>query len=218
MLKVLFEDNHVLVVVKPVNTPTQEDESGDPDMLTLCKQYLKEKHNKPGNVFCGLVHRLDRPVGGIMVFAKTSKAASRLSEQIREHKMEKHYIIKVEGRMEQQKGTLRHFLKKNNTKNVTEVRDRTFSGYKEAILKYSVMKGIDGYTFLGVELVTGRSHQIRAQFAYIGYPLVGDKKYGSTRDFKALGIALYASYLSFKHPTQDKIHTFQRKPEWLNKW
>ena len=215
MINVIFEDNHLLVVEKPVNVPSQEDSSGDIDMLTLCKNYIKEKYNKQGNVFCGLVHRLDRPVGGLMVFAKTSKGASRLSDLIRKKKMGKRYIAQVEGTLSKQNDTLTHYLKKNKDKNITEARNQSFSDAKEAILNYKTLKSDDLSTFVEIELITGRSHQIRSQFSHIGHPLLGDKKYGSNVSFKGKGIALFSTFLSFKHPTKDEVLSFELKPNWF---
>lgn len=216
MLNIIYEDNHLLVIEKPVNVPSQADSSGDIDVLTLCKNYIKDKYKKEGNVFCGLVHRLDRPVGGLMVFAKTSKAASRLSELIRKKSMTKFYIAKVSGKLNPSKDTLIHHLLKNKEKNLTEVREKPFTNAKEAILNYEVLRSTNEFTFVKVELITGRSHQIRSQFSFIGHPLIGDKKYGSNIPFKEKGIALFSTFLSFKHPTKDEILSFELKPKWFN--
>mgnify|MGYP000185405367 CR=1 FL=1 len=215
MLNIIFEDNHVLVIEKPVNIPSQEDLTGDMDVLSMCKAYLKKKYQKPGNVFCGLVHRLDRPVGGLMVFAKTSKAASRLSDQIRSKKMKKKYIALVEHTVQKDSATLKHYLKKNKSKNITEVQAKPFADAKEAILNYQVLKNDKLSTFVEIELITGRSHQIRSQFSFIGHPLFGDKKYKATQPFKEKGIALFSSYLSFKHPTKEEVLEFSLTPSWF---
>ena len=213
MIDLVFEDNHLLIVKKPVNTPSQGDISGDMDMLTLCKNYLKEAHNKPGDAYCGLVHRLDRPVGGLMVFAKTSKAASRLSDQIRQKKMNKRYIAKIEGDLLEESGTLHHFLSFFTKKNMTTVFKTEAPNSKEAVLHFKRLEHSKEFSLVEVDLVTGRSHQIRAQFSFIGHPLVGDKKYGAKEKLK--GIALYSSLLEFKHPTKDEIISFKDTPSWL---
>lgn len=210
--KVLFEDNHLLVVEKPINMPVQEDASKDPDLLNWCKKYVKEKYNKPGNVFIGLVHRLDRPVGGVMVFARTSKAASRLSEQIREGKMQKTYLAVVEGVVSPRKGELTHKLEKDERQNISRVSE---SG-KISTLRYEVIESNDTNSLVKIELITGRSHQIRVQFQAIGHPLVGDQKYGQFSDKTSL--ALWAYKLSFKHPTKDEFVSLTITPPKEDVW
>ena len=167
MLNVIFEDNHIIVVEKPVNIPSQGDKTGDVDMLTLIKQYLKEKYNKPGNVYLGLVHRLDRPTGGIMLFAKTSKAASRLSEQIRNNEFHKEYLCIVDGKMEQNRGEFEDYLVKNERTNTSRVVNSNEKNAKQAILDYEVIKYNEeiNLSVLKINLQTGRHHQIRVQFA-----------------------------------------------------
>ena len=202
MNNVLYEDNHIIVVEKKINIPVQEDESKDEDLLSIIKNFLKEKYNKPGNVYLGLVHRLDRPVGGIMVFAKTSKAASRLSEQVRVHKMNKKYYAVVIGDVKDS-DTFKDKLLKNNKTNMVEVNDKG----KEAILEYKKVKMIDNMSLVDINLITGRSHQIRVQFASRNHPLYGDQRYN--RDSKVgEQIALYAYSLSFYHPTTKELMTF----------
>ena len=199
-MKIIYEDNHLLVVLKPINIPVQEDDSKDLDMLTYLKKYLKEKYNKPGNVYLGLVHRLDRPVSGIMVFAKTSKAASRLSEQIRNHTFKKEYMAVLCGKTPK-KDILVDKLLKNPKTNTTVVSEKG----KEAILSYELIKYKNNYSLVKINLETGRSHQIRVQFSSRGYPLYGDQRYNK----KALPkqqIALFANRLEFIHPvTKEKL-------------
>ena len=172
-LDILYEDNHIIVVFKPAGVLSQADKSGDVDMLTIIKSYLKEKYNKPGNVYLGLVHRLDRPVSGIMVFAKTSKAASRLSEEIRNNKMHKKYLAIIHGYLDVKEGTLVNRIEKLDNKKVLI---DTPKG-KEAVLNYKVIKEKNNLSLVDINLVTGRYHQIRLQFASINHPLYGDYLY-----------------------------------------
>ena len=203
------EDNHVIVVVKPINVPVQLDASKDEDLLTMLKKYLKEKYNKPGNVYLGLIHRLDRPVGGVMVFAKTSKAASRLSEQVRTHQIIKKYYAIVEGKFNCHFGSMRDKLLKDNKTNMTIVS----SEGKEAILNYKVLDFKNGYSLVDIDLVTGRSHQIRVQFSSRNYPLYGDQRY-NMRSKIGEQIALFSYYLAFNHPvTKEKMEFVENVPK-----
>jgi len=217
-LKVLFEDNHIIVVEKPVNIPSQGDKTGDIDMLTIIKKYIKEKYNKPGDVYLGLVHRLDRPTGGVMVFARTSKSASRLSEQVRDKKMHKKYLCIVDGKMESQTGSMRDFLLKNEKNNISKVVKEGTKNAKEAVLDYEVVKYNDqiNMSVVKVDLHTGRHHQIRVQFASRGHSLSGDQKYGTRGRGKQL--ALWAYSLSFVHPTTKEELTFEDYPEIVGSW
>ncbi|GIO66363.1 RNA pseudouridine synthase [Paenibacillus sp. FSL M7-1455] len=199
-IPVLYEDNHLLGIVKPVNIPTQADVSGDPDLLTLLKEDIKERYNKPGNVYLGLVHRLDRPVGGAMIFAKTSKAASRLSEAVRSRSFRKIYAAVVHGRLPAPRGTLRDMLLKDPKTNTVSVVKAGTPGAKEAVLDYEVL-GTDGsFSLVRVELHTGRSHQIRVQMNQAGCPLYGDQKYGSRVNKPGQQIALWSVLVGFPHP------------------
>ena len=222
-LKILYEDNHIIVVVKKPGIPTQEDKTGDKDMLTIVKEYIKEKYNKPGNVYLGLVHRLDRMVGGVMVFAKTSKAASRISEYIRQKNVKKRYLAVVNGTLpvSDQKVELRNYLVKNERLNMSRVVDSTTKGSKEAILEYKVLKNFTyngkDYSLVDIDLHTGRHHQIRLQFAHIGHPLYGDVKYGQKVNKVGQNLALFSYYLSFFHPTKDEYLEFEFKPNELEK-
>ncbi|PZE21887.1 RluA family pseudouridine synthase [Paenibacillus xerothermodurans] len=215
---VLYEDNHVIVVVKPVNVPTQADDSRDPDLLTLIKQDLKQRHHKPGNVYLGLVHRLDRPVGGVMVFAKTSKAASRLSDAVRTRSIGKRYTAVVHGKPKQPQGTLRHYLLKDTKSNMVCVVPESKAGGKEAILDYRLLDHADGLSLIEVELHTGRPHQIRVQFAAIGCPLVGDQRYGMHLTKPGQQIALWSTKLSFEHPVTKEMLTFTSTPPKAFPW
>ena len=203
MINILYEDNHVIVVEKKINIPVQEDSSKDKDLLNIIKDYLKEKYNKPGNVYLGLVHRLDRPVSGVMVFAKTSKAASRLSDQIRLQQMNKKYYAIVEGKINDY-GILKDKLIKDTKTNMV----RVSSNGKEAVLKYSKIKTIDNYSMVDIDLITGRSHQIRVQFSHFGYPLFGDQRYNKNSKVGEQ-IALFAYSLSFYHPITKEFMTFE---------
>lgn len=217
-IPVLYEDNHVIVVVKPPNVPTQADDSKDPDLLTLIKADLKVRHQKPGNVFLGLVHRLDRPVGGVMVFAKTSKAASRLSDAVRTRSMGKWYTAVVHGRPKDPQGTLRHHLLKDSKTNTVHVVPASKPGAKEAVLDYRVLGGQDGLSVVRVELHTGRSHQIRVQFATIGCPLVGDQRYGGHLAKPGQQIVLWSTRISFLHPTTKEPLVFSSMPPKTYPW
>ncbi len=194
-LNILYEDNHVIVVVKPNNLLSQGDATGDPNLLDMVKDYIKVKYNKPGNVYVGLVHRLDRPVGGVMVFAKSSKAASRLSEAIKKHSgFNKKYLAVIRG-VPEKEGTFKDYLLKKDDGN-TVVSDKAHG--KEAILNYKLLETNGELSLVEVELITGRHHQIRVQFSSRGYSLYGDARYGTnTGD----DICLWAYKLSFIHPT-----------------
>ena len=203
-INIIYEDNHILVVEKPVNIPVCRDESGDRDLLSELKIYIKNKYNKPGNVYLGLVHRLDRPVGGIMVFAKTSKAASRLSEQVRINKLRKRYYAVIEGKIDRE-GELVDYLYKDNKKNMSFVTDSNKG--KLAKLKYNLIEYKNGFSLVDIDLETGRSHQIRVQFSSRGFPLVGDAKYNKN-DNKKIPIALFSYKLSFYHPISKELVSF----------
>ena len=201
MLNVVYEDNHIIVVEKPFNMPTQEDESKDRDLLTEVKDYVKVKYDKPGDVYIGLVHRLDRVAGGLMVFARTSKAASRLSEQIRNREFHKEYVTVVEGQIKSEKSQLVDYLKKDKDTNTVQVVNKNVKDAKEAILKYEMIESKDNLTLISVDLLTGRPHQIRVQFSSRKNPIWGDGKYGSSYKSRK-GIALWSRKIEFMHPTK----------------
>lgn len=212
-ITVLYEDNHLLVVEKPVNVPTQADASGDPDLLSLLKEDLKIRYQKPGNVYLGLIHRLDRPVGGAMVFAKTSKSASRLSDQIRTRSFGKVYLAVVHGTPHPREGRLEHYLAKDRTANMVQVVKPSAKDAKQAILEYQVLEsGNEAYSLVQVQLLTGRSHQIRVQYAEIGHPLFGDQKYGAQVNRAGQQIALWSSEIRLLHPIKKEEMVFHSHP------
>jgi Pseudouridylate synthases, 23S RNA-specific len=211
-IKILFEDNHLLVVVKPQNLPTQADESGDTDLLTLMKQYLKEKYDKKGEAYLGMVHRLDRPTGGVIVFAKTSKAAARLSDAIQNGEVDKKYLAVVYDTPRDKQRVLINYLKKDTTTNNVYVVPELTEGAKYAELSYRVLKSLGKASLLSVKLVTGRSHQIRVQLAHIKHPIVGDLRYSGNRPKANCNLGLWAAELRFKHPVTDDIMVFRVYP------
>lgn len=217
-LKILYEDNHIIVVEKIPNIPSQADKTGDIDMLTLIKDYIKEKYNKPGNVYLGLVHRLDRPVGGVMVFAKTSKAASRLSEEVRNKTFEKKYLAVVDGKIEKEKGSLEDYLYKDERNNMSKVVTPTKKNAKLAKLDYEVIvyDEVKKLTLVKVNLHTGRHHQIRVQLSNFGHSIFGDQKYGTRGQGKQ--IALWAYELKIVHPTTKEEMIFKDLPESIGTW
>lgn len=208
-LQVLYEDNHLLAVLKPAGTLVQGDRTGDISLLEIAKQWLIEKYNKPGNVFLGLVHRLDRPVAGVMVLAKTSKAASRLSNQFRERTVQKSYLTVVEGIVTPSSGTLVHYIRKRPGNRRVQISDQPVEEGSKAELTYAVLKTTADKSLVQVMIHTGRHHQIRAQFSYIGHPIIGDHKYGTHIPLPNRKIALFASCISFTHPTQKTPVTIQ---------
>ena len=217
-LKVIYEDNHILVVEKPPNIPSQSDKTNDIDMLTICKKYIKEKYNKPGNVYLGLVHRLDRPVGGIMIFAKTSKAASRLSNQVREKIFKKKYLAVVDGKPENKTGILEDYLYKDERNNISKVVNKDKKNAKYAKLEYEliVYDEVKNLSLLSINLYIGRHHQIRVQLSNFGHSIFGDQKYG-TRG-KGKQIALWAYELEIEHPITKEKMTFKDLPQSKGTW
>ncbi len=212
-LQVLHEDNHTVVVNKAPGDIVQGDKTGDTPLSDKIKAYLKTKYNKPGNVFCGVVHRIDRPTSGALVFARTSKALSRLNEQFRGKSTRKIYWAVVEEQPPQKEGVLIDFLKKNEKQNKSYVVDEGVPGSKKAVLKYSYLAPSDKYHLLQIELETGRHHQIRCQLANIGCSIKGDVKYGARRSNKDLSIHLHSRELAFDHPTtKERIHIKAKCP------
>ncbi|MBR6255020.1 MAG: RNA pseudouridine synthase [Clostridiales bacterium] len=214
--RILFEDNHLLVAVKPAGVLSQSDTTGAPDMLTLLKAYLVEKYNKPGEAYLGLLHRLDRPVRGVMVFAKTSKCASRISEQIRNRTVKKKYRAIVYGAFDNEKGEIRSYLLKNSKTNLVDVyetKEKAPKDAKECFLEYEVIgqgriAGVP-VSLLSVDLHTGRSHQIRAQLSSIGHPIVGDRKYGKGPNRFSGDILLESYHLEVDHPVNHERLVFE---------
>ncbi len=217
-LKVIFEDNHIIVVEKPPNIPSQSDKTGDLDMLAIVKNYIKEKYNKPGNVYLGLVHRLDRPVGGVMIFAKTSKSASRLSNQVREKVFKKEYLAVVDGKFDSKRGTLVNYLYKDERNNISKVVSKEKKNAKEAKLDYEVIKynEVKNLSLVKINLHTGRHHQIRVQLSNFNHSIFGDQKYG-TRG-KGKQIALWAYKLTIEHPISKEKMEFEDLPEPIGTW
>ena len=214
-IPVLYEDNHLLVVVKPANLPSQADSSGDEDLLSILKRYIGEKYAKPGAVYLGLVHRLDRPVGGVMVFARTSKAASRLSEAFRTHEQDREYLAVLEGELKEGRALKDYLVKDGRTGMVRAVKMGT-PGAKEARLITRPAAVKDGLTLTRVQLFTGRSHQIRVQHAHAGHPLWGDMRYG--RGTPGRQIALWAFRLALDHPTRHEKMNFSSLPPMKGAW
>jgi 23S rRNA pseudouridine1911/1915/1917 synthase len=213
-LKVLYEDNHLLVIDKPAPLATMGAEAGQPSLADLAKDYLRVKYNKPGNVYVGVVSRLDAFVTGVIVLARTSKAAARLTDQFRRRSVEKTYWAMVADPLPDQAGTLEHYVFKNDARHRMEVaacRDQLPADAKLARLAYRVIASHQHRSLMEVKLETGRKHQIRVQFESIGCPILGDRKYGSEVAFKQ-GIALHARFLSIDHPTKQKRIEFESEP------
>ena len=212
MVDIIYEDNHILVCIKPQNIPSQADSSKDDDMLSLVKNYIKQKYNKTGNVYVGLVHRLDRPTGGVMVFAKTSKAASRLSMQIKNGEFQKKYYACVIGQPRIKSNTLKNYLKKDEKTNIVQIVPQSLTGAKYAELDYQTLETYQKQiSLVDVSLKTGRSHQIRVQLAYNGNPIFGDAKY-SGDIVKNQNLSLWAYQLVFWHPISKEKMTFKVLP------
>lgn len=225
-INILYEDNHLLVVVKPQYIRSQADDSGMPDMLNLLKQYIAAKYDKKGEVYLGLVHRLDTPTGGVMVFAKTSKAAARLQESMQSKEFEKKYLTVVQGEPKEKNAVLENYLYKYEAQNIVKVVPDATEGAKRAVLTYNLLSTVrkqvsagEGntaeipFSLLKVELDTGRSHQIRVQLAYIGLPLVGDSKYGLLKSKNPIPLALWAYELRFPHPISKDTMVFRVYPD-----
>lgn len=207
-LQVLYEDNHIIVVNKRAGDIVQGDKTGDTPLSDVVKAYIKDKHNKPGNVYLGVVHRLDRPTTGIVIFAKTSKALPRLNKLFAEKKANKTYWALVKNTPPKQNDRLVHWLRKNPKNNKSTAFDREVDGSKKAILSYSVLKSLDNFVLLHIDLETGRHHQIRCQLAKIGCPIKGDLKYGFSRSNKDASISLHARTLEFIHPVKKENISF----------
>lgn len=199
-LQVLYEDNHIIVVNKRVGDIVQADKTGDKPLSEVVKEYLKEKYNKPGQVFLGVVHRLDRPTTGIVLFAKTSKALSRLNELFKQRETQKIYWALVKNKPEKPQATLTHFLKRNPKNNTSKAHIKEVPDSKKAVLDYKLIKSLNNFHLLEIQLHTGRHHQIRCQLSAIGSPIKGDLKYGFDRSNPHGGIHLHARKLSFIHP------------------
>lgn len=213
-LQVLYEDNHIIVVNKRVGDIVQGDKTGDKPLSEVVKEFLKEKYNKPGEVFLGVVHRLDRPTSGIVLFAKTSKALTRLNELFKIRETQKIYWALVKNKPEKTQATLIHFLKRNPKNNTSKAHIKEVPDSKKSILDYKIIKSLDNYHLLEIELHTGRHHQIRSQLSAIGSPIKGDLKYGFDRSNPDGGIHLHARKLSFTHPvSKEKIEITAPLPD-----
>lgn len=199
-LQVLFEDNHILIVNKRSGDITQGDKTNDKPLSEVVKEYVKVKYNKPGNVFIGTVHRLDRPTSGIVIFARTSKALERLNKMLRDKTINKTYWALVKNKPKKERDTLTNFLKKDPKKNKSFVYKKEIDGSKKATLHYKVIQKLENYTLLEIDLETGRHHQIRTQLSNIGSPIKGDLKYGFPRSNKDGSISLHARKINFIHP------------------
>lgn len=217
-MEVIYEDNHILVVVKPQNIPVMEDDSHDKDMLTLCKEYIKQKADKPGNVYLGLVHRLDRPTGGVMIFAKTSKAAARISEAIREGEVEKKYFAILLGTPREKQGKLTHYLFKDVKANIVKIVPMSTDGAKKAMLEYWIAGEYSKLSLARINLITGRAHQIRVQMSSLNTPVFGDIKYGGKTMPKGFNLALWAYELKLYHPVTKVKMVFRCYPPESKTW
>lgn len=213
-MEILYEDNHLLAICKPSGVLAQEDRTGGSDVLTLCKEYLKRRYQKPGNVFLGLLHRLDKPVSGVMVMAKTSKSAARISEQIRQRSVKKSYLAVVNGDPEDFNYLTHHLLKDEITNHVLVVEEGD-NRAKRAELMYQTVQRKGGFALLKIKLITGRTHQIRAQLAKVNLPILGDRKYGIDRDYN---IALHAYEFELSHPTLKKDISIRCNPPKVKPW
>lgn len=203
--KILYEDNHLIIVNKNPGDIVQGDKTGDEPLSEVVKNYIKVKYEKPGNVYLAVVHRLDRPTSGVIAFARTSKAAARLTQQFQDRQTEKIYWAIVEGHPTKSRDKLVHYLKKNPANNKSYVMASGAEGAKKAVLSYEVLSKGDHYTLLEIKLETGRHHQIRCQLADIGHPIKGDLKYGAKRSNKDASICLHARSLQVDHPTNDEV-------------
>ena len=213
-LQILFEDNHIVIVNKRAGDITQGDKTGDKPLSDVVKEYIKDKYNKPGNVFLGVVHRLDRPTSGIIIFAKTSKSLERLNKMLRDKTINKTYWAVVKNHPKKEKDTLINFLRKNPKNNKSTAYPKEIEGSKKAILHYTVLKKLDNYSLIEVDLETGRHHQIRSQLSNIGSPIKGDLKYGFDRSNKDGSIHLHARRIQFIHPvTKEEINITAPTPK-----
>ena len=217
-LQVIYEDNHLIIVNKRVGDIVQGDKTKDKPLSDVVKEYLKQKYSKPGNVFLGVVHRLDRPTSGIVIFAKTSKALSRLNKMLRDKEIKKTYLAIVENKPSKKEDTLVHYLRKNTKNNKAIVFKKDTKDTKKAILHYKVKKELDNYCVLEIDLETGRHHQIRAQLATIHCVIKGDLKYGAKRSNKDGGILLHAYKIKFMHPVKKELIAIKALPRNNTLW
>jgi len=218
LLQILYEDNHIIAVNKKVGDIIQSDKTGDKPLSELVKEYIKEKYSKQGNVFLGVTHRLDRPTTGIVLFAKTSKALTRLNQMFKNHEIQKTYWALVKNKPEPNQAELVHYIKRNTKNNTSKSYTKEIPESKKAILEYKLIKSLDNYHLLEIELHTGRHHQIRSQLSAIGNPIKGDLKYGFARSNPNGGINLHARKIVFTHPvSKEKIKIIADLPK-QNLW
>jgi len=218
-IKILYEDNHLIAVNKPAGVPVQDDETGDKSLVDMITDYIREEYNKPGNIYAGLIHRIDRPVSGVVLFAKTSKAASRLSEMFKTRSVNKTYLAVVQNYPPELKGTLEHYLIKDSEKNKSNAYSTEKKGAKKSVLHYELVGSSTNYHLLEIELETGRHHQIRCQLAKVGCPVRGDLKYGAPRSNPNGNINLHSWKLFFEHPVKkEKIEIIAPLPKDDNLW
>lgn len=218
-MKVLFEDNHLIAVSKPQGVLSQGDETGDRSIIDDVKAYLKKKYNKPGDVFLGSIHRLDRVTSGVIIFARTSKALTRMNQLMKDRKISKSYIAILDVRPDKPPGKLTHYLRKNHKANYVVVTDKQKPETKKAVLEFEMLANIQKTCLIKVKLETGRPHQIRAQFSHIGSPICGDTKYnGSIQDSYKRGIFLHSYALEFIHPVKKEKVRITSSPENTSKW
>ena len=212
----IYEDNHILVVNKPASVLSQKDKTNDDSIIEIIKDYIKKEYNKPGNVFLGSVHRLDRPTSGVMVFAKTSKALTRLTVSMKAKEFDKKYYAILDGKMNVESGRLVHYLVKDNRQNTVKAYPKPVKNGKKAELEYNVIGVVENFSLVDIHLITGRSHQIRAQFSKAFYPIAGDYKYGSRTKVNDRSICLHCHSLSFIHPVKKEKMNFTALPDFNN--
>jgi 23S rRNA pseudouridine1911/1915/1917 synthase len=217
-LTVIYEDNHIIAINKPAGALVHGDETGDKTLADAVKQYIKIRYNKPGDVFLGVIHRLDRPVSGVVIFARTSKALIRMNKMMQEKTISKKYLAIVSARPEELSGTLTHHISKDETKNTVRAYASKKPGTKEAILNYQLKGELDGKILLEVEPLTGRPHQIRVQLSKINCPIIGDLKYGATYPLQDKSIALHCMQMSFLHPVGNEQVTIKAEPPHIFPW
>ncbi|MDG1717475.1 MAG: RluA family pseudouridine synthase [Saprospiraceae bacterium] len=217
-LNVLFEDNHIIAVEKPAGILVHGDETGDKTLQDHVKTYIKKKYNKPGEVFLGVIHRLDRPVSGVTIFARTSKALTRMNALIKDREITKEYLALVSKRPLEIKGLLTHYIVKDTKKNFSHIYDKMKNGAKKALLRYEMVGQISGYVLMRINLETGRPHQIRVQMKRIGCHIIGDVKYGYEFGNVDKSICLHCSKMSFIHPIKKDRITIKLKPPKNDFW
>jgi 23S rRNA pseudouridine1911/1915/1917 synthase len=217
-LTVIYEDNHIIAINKPAGALVHGDETGDKTLADAVKQYIKIRYNKPGDVFLGVIHRLDRPVSGVVIFARTSKALVRMNKMMQEKAISKKYIAIVSARPDELSGTLTHHISKDEVKNTVRAYASKKPGTKEAVLNYLLKGELDGKILLEVEPLTGRPHQIRAQLSKINCPIVGDLKYGATYPLQDKSIALHCIQMSFLHPVGNEPIVIKAEPPHIFPW